>query len=130
MWEMGWPVLGLRPAVENDARSDSKEVWQQDPKSECPPRTPVAEISDRNGGACAHEGLDRGRSSQSVGVAVAAVDEHLGELLKRASVLASEQQTSPAAERPSRTYGRGCGLPMRPRLSDVFARSLPSLLHS
>ena len=32
-----------------------------------------------------HEGLDRGRSPQNVGVAVAAVDEATGELLERAS---------------------------------------------
>ena len=39
-------------------------------------------------------------------------------------------KTSPAAEYPGGTSGRGCGLPMRPRLSDVFARTLRSLLHS
>jgi hypothetical protein len=26
---MGWLVLGLRPAVANGTRSDSKEVWEQ-----------------------------------------------------------------------------------------------------
>jgi hypothetical protein len=45
----------------------------------------MAERSDRNGGACAHEGANRGRSPQDVGVAVAAVDETKGELLERAS---------------------------------------------
>src|SRR5215211_5820287 len=41
--------------------------------------------SDRNGGACAHEGAHMGRSPQGVGVAVAAVDEATGEFLERAS---------------------------------------------
>src|SRR5215203_1929786 len=63
---MGWLVLGLRPAGARGGRSDSKEVWEQRPKSECPPRAPMAERSGRNGGACAHEGVDRGRSPQSV----------------------------------------------------------------
>ena len=82
---MDWLVLGLRPAVENDARSDSKEVWQQDPNSECPPCTLLAEISDRNGGACAHEKVLIGVDPHKASVAVAAVDEHLGEFLERAS---------------------------------------------
>jgi hypothetical protein len=34
---------------------------------------------------CAHEGLDRGRSPQGVGVAVAALDEAKGKLLERAA---------------------------------------------
>jgi hypothetical protein len=34
---------------------------------------------------CAHEGPDRSRSPQGVGVAVAAVEEAKGELLERAS---------------------------------------------
>src|SRR5215211_5998500 len=41
--------------------------------------------SDRNGATRAHEGAHRGRSPQGVGVAVAAVDEDLGELLERAA---------------------------------------------
>jgi hypothetical protein len=45
----------------------------------------MAESSDPNGGACAHEGLDRGRSPQGVRVAVAVVDKATGELVERAS---------------------------------------------
>ncbi len=40
---------------------------------------------DGNGGACAHEGLDRGRSPQNVRVAVAVVDEAVGEFVESAT---------------------------------------------
>jgi hypothetical protein len=82
---MGWLVLGLRPAGARGGRSDSKEVWEHKPEvvgmsfarddGEGPIETEVR----------AHEGLDRGRSPQSVAVAVAALDEATGELLERAS---------------------------------------------
>ena len=39
--EMGWLVLGLRPAGDRGVWSDSKEVWKHGPKSECPSRTPM-----------------------------------------------------------------------------------------
>ena len=45
----------------------------------------MAQGSDRNGGACAHEGLDRGRSPLKALLAVAALDEAKGELLESAS---------------------------------------------
>ena len=60
-------------------------MWQQDPKSECPPCTLLAEISDRNGGACAHEGPKIGVDPHKASVALAAVDEHAGEFLEHAS---------------------------------------------
>jgi len=61
--EVGWLVLGLRPAGACGVRSDSKEVWEQEgPKSECPSREPMAKVRPTNGGAYAHEGFDRGRS--------------------------------------------------------------------
>ena len=81
---MGWLVLGLRPAGARGGRSDSKEVWEQKPE--------VGMSFARNDGegstemeVCAHGGLDRGRSPQCVGVAVAAIDEATGEFLERAS---------------------------------------------
>jgi hypothetical protein len=49
--EVDWLVLGLRPAGARGARSDSKEVWKQSPKSERPSCTPMAQRSERNGGA-------------------------------------------------------------------------------
>jgi hypothetical protein len=41
---MGWLVLGLPPAGARGGRSDSKEVWEQSLKSECPSHTPQAEV--------------------------------------------------------------------------------------
>ena len=40
-----------------------------------------------NGGACAHEGVDRGRSPPKASVAVAVVDEVVGEFVECASFL-------------------------------------------
>ena len=42
--KVGWLVLGLRPAGARGERSDSKEVWEQSPKSECPSQKPQAEV--------------------------------------------------------------------------------------
>jgi hypothetical protein len=42
--KVGWLVLGLRPAGARGERSDSKEVWEQNPKSECPSQKPQAEV--------------------------------------------------------------------------------------
>jgi transposase len=55
-----------------DARSDSKEVWEQGSKSECPSRADW-QRSDRNGGACMKVliGVDPHKAS----VALAVVDE-------------------------------------------------------
>src|SRR4051812_39560784 len=66
--EVGWLVLGLRPAGVRGGRSGSKEVWEQSPKSECPSRTPmvVAEIRSKRRCVRSHEGPDRGRSPQDV----------------------------------------------------------------
>jgi transposase len=61
--------------------SDSKEVYARHEVGMSFARR--WQRSHRNGGA--HEGLDRSRSPQSVGVPVAAVDEALGELLERAT---------------------------------------------
>src|SRR5687767_15758652 len=64
---MGWLVLGLRPAGARGVRSDSKEVWEQEPEvvgmsfARADGRGPT-ETEVR-----AHEGLDRGRSLQGVG---------------------------------------------------------------
>jgi hypothetical protein len=82
---MGWLVLGLRPAVENGVRSDSKEVWEQGPKSECPSRTPVvAEVRPKTEVRALMKvliGVDPHKAS----FAVAVIDEALGELVERAS---------------------------------------------
>jgi hypothetical protein len=48
---MGWLVLGLRPAVENGVRSDSKEVWEQKPEVGMSFARDDGEGSHRNGGA-------------------------------------------------------------------------------
>ncbi len=80
---MGWPLLGLRPAVENGARSDSKEVWEQGPKSECPSRTPMAEMRPKR--RCVRMKVLIGVDPHKVSVAVAVVDEAKGELVERAS---------------------------------------------
>jgi hypothetical protein len=53
----------LAPVV----RSGSKEVWEQRTRSRNVLRALMGERSDRNGGACAHEGANRGRSPQDVG---------------------------------------------------------------
>src|SRR5215203_3392122 len=80
---MGWLVLGLRPSGDRGVRSDSKQRWEQRPKSECPSRASNGRGTTENGGVCAHEGLDRGRSHKAA-VAVAVVDEAAGEFLERA----------------------------------------------
>src|SRR5215210_6974858 len=68
---------------ERGVRSDSKEVWEHDPKSECPSRTPMVEARPK--WRCAHEDLDRGRSPLKASVAVAVVDEATGELVEGAT---------------------------------------------
>jgi hypothetical protein len=83
---MGWLVLGLRPAVENGVRSDSKEVWESTARSS----RNVLRASrwrrfDRNGGACALMKVLIGVDPHKGSVAVAAVDEASGELIERAS---------------------------------------------
>ncbi len=81
---MGWLVLDLRPAGARGVRSDSKEVWKQSPKSECPSRTPQAEVRPKTEVRAPMKvliGVDPHKAS----VAVAAVDEDLGELLERAA---------------------------------------------
>ena len=69
----------------SDARSGSKEVWEQGPKSECPSREPMAQRSDRNGGACALMKVLIGVDPHKASLAVAALEEAKGELLERAS---------------------------------------------
>jgi transposase len=64
------------------ARSDSKEVWEQGPKSECPSRTPAAEVRPKR--RCARMKILIGVDPHKASVAVAAVDE-VGEFLERAS---------------------------------------------
>src|SRR5215218_887206 len=80
---MGWLVLGLRPSGARGGRSDSKEVWKQSPKSECPSRTPQAEVRPKR--RCASMKVLIGVDPHKTSVAVAAVDEAAGELLERAS---------------------------------------------
>ena len=81
--EMGWLVLGLRPAGARGGRSDSKEVWKQSPKSECPSHTPQAEVQPKR--RCASMKVLIGVDPHKTSVALAAVDEAKGELLERAS---------------------------------------------
>ena len=65
-------------------RSDSKEVWEHHPKSECPPRTPmVAEVRPKR--RCVLMKVLIGVDPHKTSVAVAAVDEALGELVERAT---------------------------------------------
>jgi hypothetical protein len=83
--KMGWLVLGLRPAGDRGVRSDSKEVWEQGPKSECPTRANGRGSTETEVHALMKVliGVDPHKAS----VAVAAVDEAKGELLERASFL-------------------------------------------
>jgi hypothetical protein len=69
-------------------RSDSKEVWERGPKSECPSRTPivVARIRPKTE-VRAHEKVLIGMDPYKGSVAVAVVDEALGELVERAIFL-------------------------------------------
>src|SRR5215213_9113943 len=81
---MGWLVLGLRPAGDHGVRSDSKEVWEHCPKSECPSRTPIVtgiRLKRRYARMKVLIGVDPHKGS----VAVAVVDESKGKLLERAS---------------------------------------------
>jgi hypothetical protein len=82
---MGWLVLGSRPAGDRGVRSDSKEVWEQGPKSECPTRANGRGSTETEVRALMKVliGVDPHKAS----VAVAAVDEAKGELLERASFL-------------------------------------------
>jgi hypothetical protein len=48
---VGWLVLGLRPPVEYGVLSDSREVWEQRPKPECPSRASNGRGETENGGA-------------------------------------------------------------------------------
>jgi transposase len=66
-----------------DARSDSKEVWEQDPKSECPSRAPkTAEVRPKR--RCVRMKVLIGVDPHKASVAVAAIDEVAGELVERA----------------------------------------------
>src|SRR5215218_2552896 len=80
---MGWLVLGSRPAGDRGVRSDSKEVWEHRPKSECPSRANGRGSTETEVHALMKVliGVDPHKGS----VAVAAVDEASGELLERAS---------------------------------------------
>jgi transposase len=80
---MGWLVLGLRPAGDRGVWSDSKEVWEQDPKSECPSRTNGRGPTETEVRALMKVliGVDPHKAS----VALAAIDEATGELVDRAS---------------------------------------------
>ena len=79
---MGWLVLGLRPAGARGGRSDSKEVWKPSPKSECPSRTPQAEVRPKR--RCAPMKVLIGVDPHKESLAVAAVEEATCELLERA----------------------------------------------
>src|SRR5829696_3291254 len=80
---MGWLVLGSRPAGDRGVRSDSKEVWKQDPKSECPSRANGRGSTETEVPALMKVliGVDPHKAS----VAGAVVDEAGGELVERAS---------------------------------------------
>ena len=81
---MGWLVLGLRPAGARGVRSDSKEVWEQSTRSRNVLRARRWwRRSDRNGGKRMKVlmGVDPHKTS----VAVAVVEEALGELFERAT---------------------------------------------
>jgi hypothetical protein len=68
-----------------EAGSDSKEVWEHRPKSECPSRTPMAEVRPETEVRALMKvliGVDPHKAS----VAVAAVDEAVGQLVERASL--------------------------------------------
>jgi transposase len=80
---MGWLVLGSRPAGDRGVRSDSKEVWEQGLKSECPSRANGRGSTETEVRALMKVliGVDPHKAS----VAVAAVDEAGGELVERAS---------------------------------------------
>ncbi len=80
---MGWLVLGLRPAGDRGVRSDSKEVWEHRPKSDCPSCTPMAGIRPKR--RCVRMKALIGVDPHKGSVAVAVIDEALGELLERAS---------------------------------------------
>jgi Transposase len=75
-----------RPAGDRGARSDSKEVWEQGPKSECPSRTPMA-ARIRPKRRCVRMKALIGVDPHKGSVAVAVVDEAVGELLESASFL-------------------------------------------
>ncbi len=64
-------------------RSDSKEVWEQGPKSECPSRAPMAEVRPKR--RYARMKVLIGVDPHKTSVAIAAVDEALGELVERAA---------------------------------------------
>jgi transposase len=74
----------LRPAGARGVRSDSKEVWEHHPKSECPTRaTMVTEVRPKR--RYARMKVLIGVDPHKASLAVAAVDEDLGELLERAA---------------------------------------------
>jgi transposase len=74
----------LRPAGARGVRSDSKEVWEHRPKSECPSRaTLVTEVRPKR--RYARMKVLIGVDPHKASVAVAAVDEAKSELLERAS---------------------------------------------
>jgi transposase len=64
-------------------RSDSKEVWEQGPKSECPSRAPMAAMRPKR--RYARMKVLIGVDPHKTSVAIAAVDEALGELVERAA---------------------------------------------
>jgi hypothetical protein len=64
-------------------RSDSKEVWEHGPKSECPPRATMAEVRPKR--RYAHMKVLIGVDPHKASLAVAAVDEATGEFLECAS---------------------------------------------
>src|SRR5215208_2359187 len=80
---MGWLVLGSRPAGDRGVRSDSKEVWKQDPKSECPSRANGRGSTETEVPALMKVLIRVDPHKASVAGAV--VDEAGGELVERAS---------------------------------------------
>src|SRR5215208_3447329 len=83
---MGWLILGLRPAGDRGVRSDSKEVWEH--RSKLKVGMSFAHANDRDPTETEVPALMKvliGVDPHKCSVAVAVVDEAVGELLERAT---------------------------------------------
>ena len=83
---MGWLILGLRAAGDRGVRSDSEEVWEH--RSKLKVGMSFAHANDRDPTETEVPALMKvliGVDPHKGSVAVAAVDEAMGELVERAS---------------------------------------------
>jgi hypothetical protein len=80
---MGWLVLGLRPAVENGVRSDSKEVCVRHEVGMSFARADGTGVRPKR--RCARMKVLLGVDPHKASVAVAVVDEAKGDLVERAT---------------------------------------------